>query len=107
MGDSLRSSVRGRYAPCPRSGVRSPDCRCAAKTKKGRYLKGNDRHSQAYGTLVGQIHQCLDERPDDPRRFHLDLAHLIDEPLAQIEPFLEHRPRDFDFLRKTGNMPLP
>lgn len=51
-----------------------------------------------YGELAGKIHACLDRVPDDGRRFHLDLPHLVDEPLRHIEPFLKHRPKDFDYL---------
>ena len=62
----------------------------------------NDRHSRAYGELVGQIHDCLDERGVDERRFHLDLGHLIDEPLQHIGPFLAHRKKDVDYLKRVG-----
>ena len=32
-------------------------------------------------------------------RFHLDLAHLIDQPLSQVLPFLAHREDDQHYLR--------
>ena len=32
---------------------------------------------------------------DDDGRFHLDCSHLVDAPLCHIEPFLEHRRKDF------------
>lgn len=51
-----------------------------------------------YGELAGRIHACLDRMPDDHRRFHLDLPHLVDAPLRHIQPFLQHRPQDFDYL---------
>ena len=56
------------------------------------------KQSGSYGELVAQIHVCLDKAPDDLRRFHLDSSHFIDEPLQHIEPFLDHRRKDFDYL---------
>jgi len=62
----------------------------------------NAARSRQYGELAGRIHACLDWRPVDERRFHLDLAHLIDEPLRQIEPFLQHRRQDLAYLARVG-----
>jgi len=61
-------------------------------------LKGSER----YGELAARMHACLDERPEDPRRFHLDRAHFIDEPLRYVTPMLAHRESDLDYLQKTG-----
>ena len=54
--------------------------------------------SKRYGHLAGTIHKLTDIPPKKFRRFQLDLDHLIQRPLTQIKPFLEHRPRDIDFL---------
>lgn len=55
-----------------------------------------------YGTVVANIHAATDRRAEDPRRFHLDLNHLIDEPLRYIAPFLNNRPDDLAYLRTIG-----
>ena len=68
----------------------------------GKGFDRNIKNSCAYGELAGKIHSCLDKAPDDGRRFQLDLPHLIDQPLHHIEPFLEHRRKDFDYLKKVG-----
>ena len=62
----------------------------------------NEKNCVSYGEVLGQIHTCLDKRADDPRRFHLDRAYLVDEPLRCVEPHLEHRRADFDFLVGVG-----
>lgn len=69
----------------------------------GKKIRMDTRNSGSYGELVGRIHVCLDKAPDDDRRFHLDLSHLIDEPLRHVEPFLEHRRKDFDYIKGVGN----
>ena len=62
----------------------------------------NANNCSSYGELLGRFHTCLDKRADDPRRFHLDLAYLVDEPLRYLEPHLEHRRKDFDYLASVG-----
>ena len=63
----------------------------------------NLKQSCSYGELAGRLHVCLDKAPDDDRRFHLDCSHLVDAPLRYIEPFLEHRKKDFDYVKSVGN----
>ena len=55
-----------------------------------------------YGEVVGRMHESMDRRRKDVRRFDIDLEHLIDDSLAAISPILANRPRDMDFLRKVG-----
>ena len=62
----------------------------------------NDRNSRVYGELVARIHASLDTVAKDDRRFHLDAHHLVVEPLGSIEPFLQHRRTDLDYLRDCG-----
>ena len=57
---------------------------------------------RTYGELVAKVHAALDKAPDDKRRFHLDYAHLVEEPLAHIEPFMAHRKADFDYVQNVG-----
>jgi Ser/Thr protein kinase RdoA (MazF antagonist) len=56
-----------------------------------------------YGEIVAKIHQSLDQRREDTRRFHLDLTHLVDRPLEHIEPFLAHRKEVFAYLKHVGD----
>ncbi|MBT4499159.1 MAG: phosphotransferase [Gemmatimonadetes bacterium] len=52
-----------------------------------------------YGKLAGTIHALTDQYPKEIKRFHLDLNHLLDEPLGNAAPFLAHRTDDLDYLR--------
>lgn len=55
---------------------------------------GDDQRIRAFGHLVGRMHQSLDTLPLPYRRTPLDLTHLIDENMAAIRPFMDHRPQD-------------
>ena len=44
----------------------------------------------------------MDHRKTDNRRFHIDLKHLVDAPLSNIEPHLKYRPQDFEYLKNFG-----
>ena len=68
----------------------------------GKQVNLNIKQSCSYGELAAQVHACLDKTPDDPRRFHLNSSHFIDEPLQHIGPFLDHRKEDFDYLDRVG-----
>ena len=56
-------------------------------------------NAQRYGRAVAVMHNALDDFTSPHMRFHLDLAHFIDQPLHNIQPFLSHRPADWDFLQ--------
>ena len=58
----------------------------------------NASKAREYGEVVGDMHVCADRKPLDTRRFHLDFAHLLEDPLAHMEPFLRHRAEDRQFL---------
>jgi Ser/Thr protein kinase RdoA (MazF antagonist) len=62
----------------------------------------NTRQCQDYGQLTARLHASLDKKKRDARRFDLDIDHLVRDPLQTIAPFLEHRPRDLDYLREVG-----
>ncbi len=68
----------------------------------GKNPRFNAPKIRQYGKTVASLHTCLDQRPIDKRRFHLDLTHLLDEPLQYIEPFLQHRKDDFDYLTRVA-----
>jgi Ser/Thr protein kinase RdoA (MazF antagonist) len=58
------------------------------------------RNANSYGRAVAQMHNALNDFNSLHPRFHLDLAHFIDQPLRNIQPFLSHRPDDWDFLQQ-------
>ncbi len=62
----------------------------------------NDKRSSLYGRLAGRIHNVTDKLDKKYERFHIDLIHLIDDPLCHIEPLLKHREKDFNYLCKIG-----
>jgi Ser/Thr protein kinase RdoA (MazF antagonist) len=57
-------------------------------------------NAQRYGEAVARMHKALDDFQSPYARFHLDLAHFIDQPLIHIQPFLSHRPDDWDFVQQ-------
>lgn len=59
-----------------------------------------EKTAQGYGQAVAQMHNALDDFSSSHRRFHLDIAHFIDQPLRNIEPFLAHRPEDWQYLQR-------
>ena len=56
--------------------------------------------AQRYGQAVAGMHNALDDFHSPHPRFHKDLAHFCERPLHTIEPFLSHRPEDWDFVRQ-------
>ena len=57
-------------------------------------------NAQHYGCAVARMHNALDDFTSPHLRFHLDLAHFIDQPLHEIQPFLSDRPDDWNFLQQ-------
>jgi Ser/Thr protein kinase RdoA (MazF antagonist) len=76
---------------------------CCSRMHRGSTQPQRKRDNcRAYGEVVARQHVGMDRRRMDPRRFHLDLSHLIDKPLQHFEPLLEHRPEDLDYLQRVG-----
>jgi Ser/Thr protein kinase RdoA (MazF antagonist) len=63
------------------------------------YTQDAVRNAQLYGRAVAEMHNALDDFTGSHMRFHLDLAHFIDHPLHNIQPFLSKRPADWDYLQ--------
>ncbi len=59
-------------------------------------------HSRGFGQLAARIHQCADHSAKTYDRWHLDEKHLVEEPLAYVRPYLEHRIRDWEYLSALG-----
>lgn len=57
---------------------------------------------RALGEMVGRMHRCADEMPEPYQRRHLDMAHLVDENLAAIAPFVAHRPEDLTVIERIA-----
>lgn len=55
-----------------------------------------------FGHAAGKMHQAADGFVSRVSRFQLDLAYLIDGPLAAIRPYLLHRPDDWDYLTRLA-----
>jgi len=70
---------------------------------EGKPVSMDNAQSRAYGRMAGQIHVCLDSFVIPHKRFHIDLEHLVDEPLRHVEPFLAHRRGDYDDLVRIGD----
>lgn len=52
----------------------------------------------ADGRLLADIHAASDNLPAPPSQVPLDLTYLLDQPLASLNPFLDHRPNDRVYL---------
>jgi len=62
----------------------------------------NLEHSRLFGRLAAQIHNCADQLDKTYDRWQLDEAYLVRDPIRGMEPYLEHRPADLDYLRQVG-----
>ncbi|WP_293911821.1 phosphotransferase [Deinococcus sp.] len=57
----------------------------------GRWLDTSDNEAALYGRAAARLHNAA-EGWTQAGRFSLDLAHLISEPVARIQPFLSNSP---------------
>lgn len=51
-----------------------------------------------FGQATAHMHHALDDFASPHARIPLDLAYLLDRPLAALRPWLAHRPSDWSFL---------
>jgi len=58
------------------------------------------KNASHYGRAVAQMHNALNDFNSMHPRFQLDLSYFIDHPLRNIQPFLSHRPAEWDFLQQ-------
>ncbi|MEA5466245.1 phosphotransferase enzyme family protein [Leptothoe sp. PORK10 BA2] len=52
-----------------------------------------------FGQAVADVHHCSSGFQSSSVRHTLDLNHLMDQPLMSIQPYLAHRPSDWEFLQ--------
>lgn len=55
--------------------------------------------ARIYGRAVAGMHNALEDFVSPFARFHLDIAHFIEQPLGNIAPFLAQRPEDWAFVQ--------
>lgn len=58
----------------------------------------DSRKAYRYGALAATIHASTDRQSKRHPRFHLDLKHLLEDPLAGMAVQLQHRRHDLDYL---------
>jgi Ser/Thr protein kinase RdoA (MazF antagonist) len=63
------------------------------------YEQEPEQVARRYGQAVAQLHNALDDFTSTFSRFHLDIAHFIDQPQYHIAPFLAHRPDDWAYVQ--------
>jgi Ser/Thr protein kinase RdoA (MazF antagonist) len=68
----------------------------------GQELTHDQEQSYQYGQAAAAIHTATDGFTSIHQRARIDLSHLIDQPLAAIQPFLEHRPEDWEYLQQIA-----
>jgi Ser/Thr protein kinase RdoA (MazF antagonist) len=72
------------------------------------YAKGKplnwerERDAHLAGRAAAAIHAASEDFEGPNGRFELDLAYLVDAPLAALEPFLAHRPDDWRDVRRLA-----
>ena len=69
---------------------------------KGSVQKMNFKRSYEYGKLVAQIHKCTANYPYDNRRFEINLDHLIEKPLQNLNVTFPERENDLAYLNSVG-----
>lgn len=64
-------------------------------------------HCRALGALAADLHNAWDLMQRRVRRFDIDLKHLLDEPLRELEPILQDRPRTCTFVTDVAERIRP
>ena len=88
------------------SELRAPEGRrCAVLFAEARgelpsYDSDPEPKAFAYGQAVARLHNALQDFSSPHARFPIDLDHLIDAPLRNIEPFLSRRAGDWAYVQQ-------
>lgn len=73
-----------------------------AAGKQPDYEARKERETYLYGKAVAKIHAATDTFQSTHDRPTIDLEYLLDIPLRSIQPFLVHRPEDWEYLTKLA-----
>lgn len=63
------------------------------------YDSKDDSAAYAYGKVAAQVHSVTETFQSSSQRVALDLEHLLDAPLREIQPVLAHRPEDWEYVQ--------
>jgi Ser/Thr protein kinase RdoA (MazF antagonist) len=64
--------------------------------------EGNHSRIEAFGEMVGRLHQAADKMREPYRRSHLDMHHLVDDNLPAIAALMAHRRADFSLIGRIA-----
>lgn len=67
------------------------------------YDENPEEMSHRYGQAVARIHNALQDFNSQHIRPHIDLQHLIEIPLVNIQPVLSRRAEDWAYLQQFAN----
>ena len=70
-----------------------------APGKEPTYEADDEKEAYQYGQAVAKIHTATEKFQSLHQRFVIDLAHLLDGPVTSIQPFLTHRPADWQYVQ--------
>jgi Ser/Thr protein kinase RdoA (MazF antagonist) len=62
----------------------------------------NLAHSRSFGQLAARLYNCADGLDGPYDRWQLDERYLVEDPLDQIRPYLQHRQADLQYLCDLG-----
>jgi Ser/Thr protein kinase RdoA (MazF antagonist) len=97
LPDKNGDTIRQLHAP---EGVRYATLFTEAQGEELSYDKDPESTAFKYGQAVARIHNAVEDFSSQYNRFHIDLEHLIDKPLRNIQPFLHSRGEAWDYIQK-------
>jgi Ser/Thr protein kinase RdoA (MazF antagonist) len=71
-----------------------------APGKQPDYETEKEREAYLYGKAVAKIHAATDTFQSSHDRFPLNLDYLLAAPMRSLQPFLAHRPEDWEYLTR-------
>jgi Ser/Thr protein kinase RdoA (MazF antagonist) len=73
-----------------------------APGKQPNYEAEKEQEAYLYGKAVAKIHDATDTFQSSYYRFTIDLDYLLDAPMRSIQPFLDHRLADWEYLTRLS-----
>ncbi len=65
--------------------------------------EGDHSRIEAFGEMVGRLHQAADQMHEPYRRSHLDMRHLVDDNLLAIAHLMAHRAADLGLIGRIAD----